>query len=302
MRGRIGSEIIAIVCSDLHLSHKPPIWRSCEPDWYAAMKRQLLELADLQTRLDDTLIYCAGDIFDKWNAPAELINFAINTLPPMLAIPGQHDMPSHNFEELDRSAYGTINYANAIRDISGGDDESQLGWRGFEWGAKPPQRKGEEFFGVSLIHEYVWMPGKSYKNDAEGGNTKQIAIKYDSKLVVSGDNHIHFYDKTNNVYNCGGFFRRTKDQIDHHPCVGLVYSDFHVVPYRMDISADRHLSDEQTAEIVKANEDLKLYIAGLGALGETNIDFHNVVTRYMERTNVSGKVRQYLRKCLLDEA
>ncbi len=294
--------MIGIVCSDLHLSHKPPIWRSCEPDWYEAMKRQLIELSDLQSRLDDTIIYCAGDIFDKWNAPAELINFAINTLPMMITIPGQHDMPSHNFEELDRSAYGTINYANTIRDISGGEDENRIGWRGFAWGSEPPKRKGEEFFGVSLIHEYVWMPGKSYKDAAEGGNTKQIAIKYDSKLVVSGDNHIHFYDKTNNVYNCGGFYRRTKDQIDHHPCVGLVYNDYHVVPYRLDISGDVHLTEQQSEEMRVANEELKQYIHGLSALGETNIDFQHVVARYLEKTSVSENVRQYLRKCLLDEA
>jgi hypothetical protein len=35
---------LAILVSDIHLSDKPPIFRSSEPDWFEAMKRPLDQL------------------------------------------------------------------------------------------------------------------------------------------------------------------------------------------------------------------------------------------------------------------
>ena len=40
-------KVLAILCSDIHLSHNAPVARSAEPDWYIAMKRPLDEIADL---------------------------------------------------------------------------------------------------------------------------------------------------------------------------------------------------------------------------------------------------------------
>ena len=34
-------QVLAILCSDLHLQMKPPVARSAEPDWFAAMRRPL---------------------------------------------------------------------------------------------------------------------------------------------------------------------------------------------------------------------------------------------------------------------
>ena len=45
-----------------------------------------------------------ANIYTKW---PELINWAIKHLPPMLAVPGQHDLPYHDYKELGRSAYAT---------------------------------------------------------------------------------------------------------------------------------------------------------------------------------------------------
>src|SRR4051812_12555947 len=69
-------KVNSLWCSDIHLSHKPPIARSAEPCWYSAMQRQLDELRSVALELD-VPIFVAGDIFDRWNPPPELINFAI---------------------------------------------------------------------------------------------------------------------------------------------------------------------------------------------------------------------------------
>ena len=74
------TRVIAILCADVHLSLNPPVWRSNEPDWFAAMKRPLDEIKELQKKNHDCPVFCAGDIFHKWDSPAELINWAIDNL------------------------------------------------------------------------------------------------------------------------------------------------------------------------------------------------------------------------------
>src|SRR3990172_3116798 len=99
---------IAILTADWHLSHKPPIFRSTEPDWYAAMQRPLDEIISLSV-IHHCPVLCAGDIFHKWNSPPELINFVMSQADcTKLTIAGQHDLPNHNFREIERSAYWTL--------------------------------------------------------------------------------------------------------------------------------------------------------------------------------------------------
>jgi len=76
------SKVIAIICSDLHLSLKPPVFRSDEPDWFAAMQRPLDEIRRLQKHYGCDVL-CCGDVFNDWNSSAELINWAVERLPKM---------------------------------------------------------------------------------------------------------------------------------------------------------------------------------------------------------------------------
>ena len=65
--GNKKEKVIAILTADIHLSHKPPVWRSNEPDWYAAMRRPLYELQDLQQKYECPIL-AAGDMCNKWNS------------------------------------------------------------------------------------------------------------------------------------------------------------------------------------------------------------------------------------------
>ena len=106
---------IAILCSDLHLSLTKPACRA-DKDWMEVQAHYLKQLEDTAGNLP---IFCAGDIFDRWNAPPELINFALRNLPDdMLCVPGQHDLPNHRLDEKHRSGYGVLSNAGKIEDLS----------------------------------------------------------------------------------------------------------------------------------------------------------------------------------------
>jgi hypothetical protein len=228
MKIKNNRDVIALFVADLHLSLTPPPFRSAEPDWIKAQQRPLDELRALQLKHDCPVFY-EGDIFDRWNSVPELINWAIAHLPHGYAIPGQHDLPEHDLEQIERSAYWTLVKANVIHNMQQGDPghdifihNKEVVFHPFPFGVKIKKPKSSSHFSIALIHEYNWVSFHVYDNkgtttelQSQHVNSSRKEFKgYD--LVVSGDNHSPFNVQIGKTqfWNCGTFMRRKSDERD----------------------------------------------------------------------------------------
>ena len=310
---RKSDEVIAILCSDLHLSTACPAFRSGEPDWWAAMKRPLAEIKGLSETYEAPVI-CAGDVFDRWFCYPELINFAITQIPHMLAVPGQHDLPNHNMEEIERSAFWTLVMSGTINAFTASSPVIAPGKfvaYGFGWGCdiRPVDAKhtakisgaltGREVE-LAVCHRYAWMDGKGYPNAPQDAHIKAMSKKalmsYD--VVLFGDNHNAFLTKLGDttVYNSGTMMRRKLDECDYKPQVGLLYQSGRVEPYYLDTSKDVYLSAQQTT--AKQDADLTAFIAELNKLGKSALDFREAVKQYLDCHEIRNTVRDVIMKAM----
>ncbi len=305
-------KVIAILCADLHLSPTPPIWRSAEPDWYKAMARSVGVLVNLQIE-HDCPVLCAGDIFDKWygaigKQSAELINWAIEYLPDnMYCIPGQHDLPDHNYGEIERSAYWTLVKAGKIKNLNIDDCSLSAGpmtLYGYPFGSSLYQINLDiptEKIRVALVHEYRWMKGCSYPGAPKESkiNWKIAEMGYD--VIVYGDNHKGFYVEANcpktgrtEIFNCGTLMRRASDEIDYKPWVGLLLESWRVEKHYLDISKDKYI--ESVEDVPVEEMDMSEFIEELKKLGETGLEFVSRVERFFKKNKTKKVVKQILRK------
>lgn len=309
------SEVIALLVADIHLSHNPPPARAAESDWYAAMGRPLGQLSDLANRYDAPVI-CAGDVFEKWNSPPELVNFAIKYLPKMFAIPGQHDLPYHSYDEIRKSAYWTLVEANAIIDIGHGKSCRRTGLslrlnpavelRGFPYGCeiKPARKLLKGLFSIVIAHSYVWVQGHGYP----GAPNERRLAGYEDRLAgydvaVFGDNHKGFLATAGgcNVINCGCLIPRKMDERGHKPAVGLLYDDGLVKFHFLDISEDKWAGTEPDEGIyMMGDSELDEFLEGLGSLGGDSLDFGEAVRRYLDDHKVGENTRKALLWALED--
>ena len=230
---KVKGKILAIFLADIHLSLKPPIWRSNEPDWLAAQARPLMEVKKLQEKYKCPVI-CAGDIFDRnrkiadgWNASPELINYAIEYLPDnMYAIPGQHDLPNHQYEDIHRSAYWTLVRAGKITNLKpdGITTVGRSASKALLLSAFPPgyEIKSENLFDknvnniwIAITHQYRCIEGKDYPTapgEAYFHRNETALMGYN--IIVYGDNHRGFMtdvNKKSQIFNCGTLMRRKSD-------------------------------------------------------------------------------------------
>jgi hypothetical protein len=286
---------VAILCSDIHLRHKAPIARSGEPDWYAAMARPLLELEKL-AHTHRVPIVCAGDIFHKWDSPPELINWAIDHLPVMYAIPGQHDLPLHNYADIAKSAYWTLVKAGKVlnltdkRILPSGD----VCVYAFPWGKEvhsitPSNGRVD----LAVIHAYVWREKFGYAGAPEPSKASRYASKLKGyTAAVFGDNHQGFYHKgTTPIINCGGLMRSTTDDIHRDPSIWILYGDGGVVRHPLDTSKDILTITPEVREAEKI--ELSDFITELEGLGIAALEVTERIKQIL-RSEIPKEVKSIL--------
>ena len=279
---------IAVVCSDIHLSDKPPVYRSKEKDWFEAMQRPLQEMEELAHELDVDIL-CAGDIFDKWNCSPALINFAMVTLPKMKSIPGQHDLPYHSYDQLEKSAYYSLSLHDRLDHLSNDTvtpyhSNNNFAVHPYGWNASLKMNDEPQMLNIALIHKYIWRKGNTYPGADPTGHVEMIAKKLSHcDVIICGDNHSGFEYKAGSsfIFNCGTFMRRTLADENYSPGCGILYENGTVRRYLFDTKEEVYLEREQIQNSYEFEMD-KLK-KELESLGSSNIDFvEELRRRYKE--------------------
>ena len=300
LRGN-NSRVVGILCADIHLCGKPPIARSGEPDWYKAMVRPLREVKAL-AETHHAPVLCAGDVFDHWRSEPELINFALNELPEMWAIPGQHDLPQHSMELIHRSAFQTLVQAGVIHipDPAGTEISDDVVVYPFPWGVPltfPHRNSSVGKLDVALLHEYVWTPGTEFGGGAapKSGEVSSLMIRAKGfDVVVSGDNHIPFdvVEAGTLIWNCGGFMRRKITEVNATPRVGLLHADGTVTPHYLDIAGEVLEDHGPVTVTCPAVPDFGEFVEGWKLLGVDEFDFPAAVEKAMREQETPENTRK----------
>lgn len=296
---------VAIACSDLHFCHTAPIARSQESDWYAAMRRPVAELKALQKHLRGSVILYAGDIFDRWNAFPELINFLLEELPFGYAVPGQHDLYYHEPSTTHRTAYGTLVKAGKLKQL---DPEGlvpevspSIRLYGFPWNVpiEPCPHDPSTFITtIAVCHLGIWTnktghPGAPKENHI--GQVRKKLAGYDA--AVFGDNHKGFIscldpERPNTIINCGAFMRRKSDEADTRPMVGVIRASGSIEPYYLDTSEDRLL---EKTDAIQSNASIAVgileFVEELNKLNDQQLNFREALARYMDSHQTRPEVR-----------
>lgn len=301
------SKPVAILCSDLHLTLTKPSCRS-DASWKEVQARYLGQIKDLARSYGKVPIICAGDIFDRWNASPELINFALKHLPDnMLCVAGQHDLPNHNLGEIERSGFGVLVQAKKIYHLDNSpyiDPMLGLAIYGASWKSPIPIPLDKhrlsltvgKLLHIVVIHRYLWVEGRGYPGaplDHTLPAIKKTLSDYD--VAVFGDNHRGFLarkkDRTGKcciVFNCGGFIRRRSDEIDYKPQVGILFRNGSVKSHYLDTSQDSF-----NLEIVNYGEeerDIRAFLEQLEQLGDQALNFRESIDRLIHDKEIPPPV------------
>ena len=301
----MNKQVSAILCSDLHLREDTP---KCRTDDYKAAQLKKIEWLNHLAATHCCPILCAGDIFDKWNISAEMSAWAIENVPQMYAIPGQHDLPDHNLELIKKSGFNVLKVANIIDPYNNSFHtlykDIPINFIMFPFGEALEGYKLPIGFGwrsIALIHTLVLGP----KDAKMKGSTVQEIFdkmpKFD--LIICGDNHKSFVVRNNNYADgClfvspGSMMRMTADQIDYKPRVYLWYADTNTVepayyPIESGVVTREHIDKKQEKEMI-----LEAFVQSTQG-GEVTASFEKNMEKYLQQNKVSANVESKIYKAM----
>jgi predicted phosphodiesterase len=254
----------AILTADLHIRTSSPLCRT--DDFLEAQRAKFETLAKLQSWYNCPIL-CAGDLTNKWNSSPETLSLAFKYLMGLeiVAVPGNHDLPAHNLNRLQESAYWTLVCGEVVTDLSDGEvwDDSTYEVHGYPYGEPLRHTMGGKTK-VALVHHYVYKGRKPFP-----GQLKRVTDLMDSlkgyKLIITGDNHIPFSLFHNGQWLVNpGSFTRQKANEQHRPRVYLWFAKNNKVePYyfKTDPSA---ISNAHLKEKKMRDERINRFIDKLG--------------------------------------
>lgn len=317
--------VVAIFTSDWHLSEVAPLARSTEPHWLDTQADYISQIGKLVGEHSAPL-FIAGDIFDRWNSGPAIINRAIESLDECgwgyaggnkpIAIPGQHDLPNHRYDQRNRSAYGTLHLAGAIIDQQPrGKEEYSVEiddliidtypWKHDDQ-IKPPTKVHSLCKNIALIHSMIWTEKTGFKDAPEGqryGKWLKRLKGYD--LAVFGDNHKGFLIEKEDqptVLNCGTMMRRKSDEKSYKPFVGLLWNTGKVTKHFLDVSKDKFYVDFMNDELEKMQQSLHIDLEGfvdeMTALQDQGFDWSKTVEAWVKKNKINTHVATIIMRAI----
>jgi hypothetical protein len=300
----------AICCADLQLADKPPIMRSGEADWLKVQGSYLEQLAAAQAK-HKAPILLAGDLFDNWRASPLLLSHCIRWFRTLdvYAIPGNHDLPEHNYTQLERSGYWTLVEAGAIKHLTPGCTHGvgRLTVYSFPSGfpVLAPNRTNTDLsLHVALIHAYIWIKDHGHEkapDEARWAPWQEKLRGYDA--AVFGDNHKGFTVKLDGkvpILNCGTFMRRHADEKDYRPSLGLLWSNGRFTREPLDCSADSFLEVEGLEKALERTlqMDFDGLAAELSLLHAEKRNYASIVRHVLEKERVDPETKSIVLRAL----
>lgn len=288
------------------------------------MENYLLQWGELVEELNIPS-FVAGDLFHRYNPSPRLLHFAMEALPEnVYAIPGQHDLPYHNYHDVRGSGFGVLGLAKFINPDTYWNGENYYQFRqqpdlarsitayaGFAWRENPDQNIlkcppawiKSSVIRVAYTHEYCWSGEHRFMNADKNYAQQRADIVWERYKdhgythVFCGDNHKGFID--GQVGNTGTFIRRRLDEMDYRPFGIILYSDGTMKQHFWDTSKDKFMIEqEQLAELKLNDASLERVIQSL----QTTLDlsFNYVDNLKKESARQKAGVRTFINR-VLDE-
>lgn len=277
--------------ADWHLREDTPICYI--GDFQAEQWGDVDYIANLQSEYNCTIIH-AGDLFHHWKPSPWLLRETIKHLPNQFCtVYGQHDLPQHNLQLVDKCGINVLEQAGKLKVL-----------KGVHYGQEPqPESYNISYFKDTLKRILVWHH-LTYLTKPFPGATTGMAMgilrKYPQyNIIVTGDNHqsFHLEYKGRYLFNPGSLTRQDADQADYHPCIYAWYEDNSIsripLPHKPNVISREHIN-------IKEQRDARIdaFVSRLNNDWQASMSFEENLEEFKNTNNIDNDVIQIIYKSI----
>lgn len=276
-------KILAV--GDLHLRKTAPAMR--KDDFFWALSGKLDEILITADSAGCRHIVFPGDIFDRVDAPHDLVEFAIRKFSqwPMdfYFVFGQHDLRYHTLNKHN-SPLGVLiaglgeKAHSLVPDIPVAIRNDILMY-GCSWGEEIPKYLlvpddyPEDADKILVMHRPISDVPIPWDHP-DFLLAEDLIKKTDADIFITGDNHAQFIYK-DRVINMGSVMRQTSAQIDHKPAVCMIEFDAgNISLQKIPLQISKNVFDLEKIEEKQAkDEKIAAFVTGLQGSFDPELKF-----------------------------
>lgn len=287
----------AIITADIHIPHKREYQPRCRTDNYWNTFVSKIEfISYIQKKYDGIPILDAGDLCNKSRLDPFVEAWSIKNLPEnIITVPGNHEIPSHNLNYLDKSSLAVIEAGSSLSILS---KDFYIGIStacieiaegiyayGFPYGEEPHrmEKKEKGHRHVAICHISIYDTPPSFKTQYSNAKALLKSMKgFD--LIICGHNHQSFTIEHNfrKLLNVGSLMRMSADQKDYQPRIFLWYAKNNElepidIPIQKGVVSDQYLRKQASEE-----DRMQAFIERLEVSKSNEINYEKNLKKFFE--------------------
>lgn len=296
--------VIGVIVGDPHLREDTPVCRT--DDFYPVQMAKLDHLVS-ECRHYDCPLFCPGDVFNTWKPGLTVLGDTISALRHLpslfITIAGNHDMPQHNPELLQKSGLGVMKKAGVVFLLDERMPETigdRMDVYALPWGASGVICRKSDKNKVLLAHAMIWKSEAPFPG-AEGMSAAQFIKRTgrDYRLIISGHNHEHFSLTVGNttLINPGSMMRQSADQADHKPGYYLLHDDWSLtwVPFIIDPKA---VTREHIITETEKSDRIEAFVSHIKDNFQVGLSFEKNMEAYFTANRVTDQEKKLILECM----
>lgn len=280
-----------VLTADWHIRSTRPRCRIDE-DWMKTQADALNKIS-LFANKKDCPILVVGDIFHSVNDTSfECINLvqkvARETKNGLYILAGNHDLPYHSTENIDRSAVGVLLLSKKIKQIKDYlelNDCDDFSAENFDGETKDSK--------IIFKHVLCFPDLKSLPPNVDALTAKDLLEEYPkSEWIFTGDYHRNFHYEKNgrHVINPGCLLRQASDFKDYKPGFYFVDTEKNIVEFNLIIDVEEFIDDDYIIKEKEKEKRIEDFANKLGEVESISLDFAENVNRSIMESDLSDEL------------
>lgn len=281
-----------IITADWHIRNTKPRCRLDE-NWNETQKKALKQIYEIATNKDAD-VYVVGDVFhsntDTSFQNIQMVQELANNLGHLYILAGNHDLPYHSSENLNKSAIGVLFCTESVTKIP---NTSEISASNFD-----EENENKE---IIFKHILCFPDNKSIPPNVSAVTAAELLEQYNkARWIFIGDYHHSFHYEKNgrHVINPGCLLRQASDMKDYQCGVYYVDTEKEIIEF-IPIHDDEELvNDDYIIRENERDERIESFVNKLKDVEFISLDFLDNVEKALLQNNISDDLKNCVKELM----
>lgn len=266
-----------IITADWHIRATRPRCR-IDDDWMGTQRNALAQIKKISVK-KDAPVFVVGDLFHSNSDTSfeciQLVQCLADELGELYILAGNHDLPYHSSENINKSAIGILLNSNNIASIR----EFNL-WvlnhKDVTCSCSNFDEVDDNDAEIVFKHTLVFPDLKSLPPNVDAITSKELLEEFsNAKWIFTGDYHRNFHYEKNgrHVVNPGCLLRQTSDMKNYKCGVYYVDTDENIVEFIPIIDNEEFVDDSYILKQEERENRIESFVDKLKNTKNISLDF-----------------------------